>query len=193
MTRYTPSRYYLVAALGLMAVALQCLWFALYWSGAWGAAILAAALSGVLLALARRPAIEIHPRHLRIGTRSFSWAEIQSLDRVHNLPFPLIIVFTLTTGARFLMIYPGEPAECRALMAHLRRSAHESLIDGLPNDDYWQDSPQPPLLEAVAERRQLPGPRYPLLSEADEAEVERLYQRLKTVGYLDPKSPGTDE
>ncbi len=33
----------------------------------------------------------------------------------------------------------------------------------------------------------------PLLSEADEAEVERLYQRLKTVGYLDPKSPGTDE
>jgi len=49
------------------------------------------------------------------------------------------------------------------------------------------------MLNAAPERKLLPGPRYPLLSEADEADAERLYQRLKTVGHLDPKPPGTDE
>lgn len=192
MTRYTPSRYYLVAAFGLMAVALQCLWFTFYWPGAWVLAILAALSAGVVLALARRPAIEIHPRHLRVGNRSIDWADIQSLDRARHLPIPLVVVLTLTSGSRFLLIYPGEPSECRQLLLQLRRGARESLIDGMPNDEYWSDSPQA-LLEVAPDRKQLPGPRYPLLSEADEAEVERLYQRLKTVGHLDPKSPGTDE
>jgi hypothetical protein len=34
----------------------------------------------------------------------------------------------------------------------------------------------------------MPSPRYPLLRPEDEAEVERLYQRLKAVGHLDPKN-----
>jgi hypothetical protein len=38
------------------------------------------------------------------------------------------------------------------------------------------------------DRRQLPSPRYQLLRPEDEAEVERLFQRLKTVGHLDPKA-----
>jgi hypothetical protein len=38
------------------------------------------------------------------------------------------------------------------------------------------------------ERRQLTSPRYQLLRSDDEAEVERLFQRLKTVGHLDPKA-----
>ncbi|MCC6540512.1 MAG: DUF3093 family protein [Bryobacterales bacterium] len=192
MTRYTPSRLYYVAAFGLMAVALQCLWFAFHWPGAWAFAILAALLAGVVLALARRPPIEIHPRHLRVGTRSIDWVDIQRLDRVRHLPIPLVVVLTLTSGARFLLIYPGEPAECRQLLAQLRRSAHTTII-GIDSDEDWSDAPPMSLLESAPDRKPLPGPRYPLLSEADEAEVERLYQRLKTVGHLDPKSPGSDE
>ena len=42
------------------------------------------------------------------------------------------------------------------------------------------------------DRRQLPPPRYRLLRPDDEAEVEKLYQRLKTVGHLDQKKT-TDE
>jgi len=38
------------------------------------------------------------------------------------------------------------------------------------------------------ERRESTPYRYPLLLPEDEAEVERLYQRLKTVGRLDSKS-----
>ncbi|MBM3796329.1 MAG: DUF3093 family protein [Acidobacteria bacterium] len=121
MTRYTPSRYYLVAAFGLMAAALQCLWFASYWPGAWALAILAALMAGVVLALARRPAIEIHPRHLSVGSRSIDWVEIQSLDCVRCLPVPLVAVLALASGGRFLLIYPEEPAECRQLLLQLRR------------------------------------------------------------------------
>ena len=48
------------------------------------------------------------------------------------------------------------------------------------------------LLAAGSDRRQAPPPRYRVLRPEDEAEVERLYQRLKTVGNLDQKN-STDE
>jgi len=44
------------------------------------------------------------------------------------------------------------------------------------------------LLPPGVERRQLASPRYQLLRPDDEAEVERLFQRLKTVGHLDKSS-----
>jgi hypothetical protein len=56
------------------------------------------------------------------------------------------------------------------------------LIDGIPYKQFWGE-----VLPSV-ERRQLPSPKYQLLRPDDEAEVERLFQRLKTVGHLDPKS-----
>ena len=48
------------------------------------------------------------------------------------------------------------------------------------------------LLAAGGERKQTSPPRYRILRPEDEAEVERLYQRLKTVGNLDQKN-STDE
>jgi len=48
------------------------------------------------------------------------------------------------------------------------------------------------LAPAGADRKQGPPPRYRILRPEDEAEVERLYQRLKTVGNLDQKK-STDE
>jgi hypothetical protein len=49
-----------------------------------------------------------------------------------------------------------------------------------------------PMAAPTLERREPTPYRYPLLRPEDEAEVERLYQRLKTVGRLDSKS-STDE
>jgi hypothetical protein len=43
-----------------------------------------------------------------------------------------------------------------------------------------------------ADRKEAQIPRYRILRPEDEAEVERLYQRLKTVGNLDQKN-STDE
>ena len=48
------------------------------------------------------------------------------------------------------------------------------------------------LLTPGPERKPVPpSPRYRILRPEDEAEVERLYQRLKTVGNLDQKNPQT--
>jgi hypothetical protein len=190
VTRYTPSRYYLFAAFGSMAVALQLSWVGFHFTWAWAPAVLFALLAGVLLALARRPAIEIHPHHLRVGNRSIDWADIQSVDRTGWL-IPLIVLLTLTNGRRVVLVFAGDLENSRRLLRHLRRFAREALIDGLPHEDYWSEGQT--AIEALPERKQLSAPRYPLLREDDEAEVERLYQRLKSVGHLDPKTPGSDE
>jgi len=191
VTRYTPSRYYLVASIISMTAAVQFSWVGFHWAVAWVPAVLFALLAGVLLALARRPAIEIHPRQLRVGNRSIDWGDIQSVDRTGFL-IPLIVLLTLASGRRVVLVYAGDLESSRGLLRHLRRFAREALIDGLPHEDYWSD-PQPTLEQPAAERKQTPASRYPLLREEDEAEVERLYQRLKSVGHLDPKVPGTDE
>ena len=36
-------------------------------------------------------------------------------------------------------------------------------------------------------KKKMTKPSYPLLSPGEEEEVERLYQRLKSVGRLDPR------
>jgi hypothetical protein len=49
------------------------------------------------------------------------------------------------------------------------------------------------MLSAPHERRQLSSPKYRVLRPEDEIEIERLYQRLKTVGHLDPKNSSDDK
>ena len=89
--------------------------------------------------------------------------------------------------SKLILIYPGDLERCNDLLRHLRRLSRDALIDGIPYRQYWGEA-----LNPGPERRQLPSPRYRLLRPEDEAEVERLYQRLKAVGHIDPKS-STDE
>ena len=42
-------------------------------------------------------------------------------------------------------------------------------------------------------RKTVPAPRYPLLLPEDEAEVERMFQRLKSVGHFDQKTSPEDK
>ena len=65
----------------------------------------------------------------------------------------------------------------------MRRASRDALIDGVPYRQYWGE-----VLAPVVEAAQTLPPRYRLLRPEDEAEVERLYQRLKTVGNLDQKN-----
>jgi hypothetical protein len=82
-----------------------------------------------------------------------------------------------------VVVYPGDIDAGKSLLRHLRRCAKEALIDGIPYKQFWGE-----VLPSGVERRQLASPKYQLLRPDDEAEVERLFQRLKTVGHLDPKS-----
>jgi hypothetical protein len=136
--------------------------------------------------LAFRPAIEIHEGYVSIGARIIPWMDIRRLDRTGWIS-PLIVRVTLFDDSRFLILYPGDLDSCNSLLRHLRRLSRDALIDGIPYRQYWGE-----VLASGNERKQPPLPRYRILRPEDEAEVERLYQRLKTVGNLDQKN-STDE
>jgi hypothetical protein len=182
MTCYTPSRHYLTAGLVAVGLAVFSGWMALSCSPVYIAALLFLITGLILIGLALLPPIEIYEHHLAIGKKVIPWTEILRLDRTSWMS-PLVVHLTLTNDRRLRILYPGDIDSGKSLLRHLRRCAKDALIDGIPYKQFWGE-----LLPASPDRRQLPAPRYPLLRAEDEAEVERLFQRLKTVGHLDPKS-----
>ena len=187
MTSYKPAQYY--TWFGVTAVVLggASAWLGWNWSPLSFLASGLFALTAVLLfAAALRPPIEIHEGYLSIGKRIVPWMDIRKLDRTGWVS-PLVVRITLFDDSRFLLIFPGDLDSCNSLLRHLRRLSRDALIDGVPYRQYWGE------MSAGAERKQAsPPPRYRILRPEDEAEVERLYQRLKTVGNLDQKN-STDE
>jgi hypothetical protein len=181
MTRYTPSCQYLKAGLTALAFAAFSAWCGANWPPAFIPAALLLASGIVLLFLAFQPAIEIHEKHLVVGRRLIRWADIRRVDRTGWLS-PLVVQLTLADHSHLLLIYPGDQSSAAQLLRQIRRMAREALIDGVPYRQYWGENTLP-----KADARP-PAPRFHLLRPEDEAEVERLYRRLKSVGHLDPKN-----
>jgi len=186
MTRYAPSRHYLRAALAALAFAVFSGWCGSRWTPALIPAALLLASAVVLLLLALQPAVEIQDKYLLLGRRLIRWADIRRVDRT-GWTSPLVVRLTLADHRRLLLVYPGDPESASSLLRQIRRLAREALIDGIPYRQYWGETPV-----AKNERRAAP-PKFHLLRPEDEAEVERMYHRLKTVGRLDPKNSGDEE
>ena len=186
MTRYSPARHYLSFGIVALMLAGFSAWLGKGWTPAFIPAGLFLLSAACLVILAFRPAIEIHETYLAIGKRLIPWMDIRRLDRTGWIS-PLIVRMTLFDDTRLILIYPGDLDACNSLLRNLRRLSRDALIDGIPYRQYWGE-----VLAPGTERKQLPSPRYKLLRPEDEAEVERLYQRLKTVGHLDQKN-STDE
>lgn len=186
MTRYVPAGHYLTFGLTALALAVFSGWLGIEWKPAFIPAGLFLLSAALLLMLAFRPALEIHEEYLAIGKRRVLWMDIRRLDRTGWIS-PLILRLTLFDDSRLLLVYPGDLESCNSLLRNLRRLSRDALIDGVPYRQYWGEA-----LNPGPDRRQLPSPRYRLLRPEDEAEVEKLYQRLKTVGHLDQKNT-TDE
>jgi len=184
VARYRPSRRYFLFALMAICGAAFSAWTGLRWSYTWIAAGLFALSAAAIIALVFRPVVEIHETHLRIGKRVFFWSEIRRLDQT-GWTAPLALYLTLADDRRVLLVYPGDLDSSTSLLRHLRRYSREALLDGVPYRQFWGEP-------ATASRKQLPPPpHYPLLRPEDEEEVERMFQRLKTVGRLDQR--GSDE
>jgi hypothetical protein len=179
VARFSPSRHYLTAGLSALGLAAFSAWWAQGWVFALVPAVLFLLSAAALLFLALRPAIEIHETELVLGKRRIPWTDIQRLDRTGWIS-PLLVYVTLAEERRLLVVYPGDLDSANSLLRHLRRSSKDALIDGIPYRQFWGEA-----LPAAADRRQLASPRYRMLLEEDEAEVERLFQKLKTVGHLD--------
>jgi hypothetical protein len=189
MTRYTPARHYLT--FGILAVGLAgfSAWLGLDWIFAFIPAALFLLSAVVLLALALQPAVEIHEGYLAVGKRIVPWMDIRRLDRiVTQKAAPLIVRITLFDDSHISLVYPGDLDSCNSLLRHLRRLSRDALIDGVPYRQFWGE-----VLAPGGDRRQIPPPRYRMLLPEDEAEVERLYQRLKTVGHLDQKNSADEK
>jgi hypothetical protein len=156
-------------------------WVAMRWPYAWVAAALLAASAALVLYFALRPPIEIHETHLKIARRVIPWNQIRRLDRSSTVP--LVMQLTLSDKTRILLVYPGDPDSSNSLLRHLRRFSREALIDGVPYRQFWGEAPT-----KAKDRKQTAPPRYPLLLPEDEADIERMFQRLKTVGHIDQKN-----
>jgi hypothetical protein len=188
MTRYLPARHYRWFGISAVALAGLCAWAGTFMHAAYVPAGLFLLTAALLFLMAFRPAIEIHEGYVSIGGRIVPWMDIRRLDRTGWLS-PLILRVTLFDDSRLLLVFPGDLDSCNSLLRHLRRLSRDALIDGIPYRQYWGE-----VLAPGGERKQqqTPLPRYRILRPEDEAEVERLYQRLKTVGNLDQKN-STDE
>lgn len=149
-------------------------------SPSWVAAGLFVLTAAGLLVMLLRPAIEIHETHLAIGRRIIPWSEVRRVDQT-AWTAPLAVYLTLADKSRELLIYPGDPDASAGLLRHLRRFSREALIDGVPYRQFWGET-------ATSEPKQLPPTRYPLLRPEDEDEVERMFQRLKSVGRIDQRN-----
>ena len=179
MTRYLPSKQYQYAGVAALVLALFCAVFAVHYPLVWIPTGLFLATGALMLLLGCLPVIEIHESHLSIGDRVIGWEEIRGLDRT-GFVSPLVLYITLASNRRILLIYPGGMEASNMLLRHVRRMSREALIDGIPYRQFWGET-----LPPASERRSLPSPKYQLLRPEDEADVERLYQRLKAVGRLD--------
>jgi hypothetical protein len=186
MIRFTPSRNYLAVGGMALGLAILCGWFAWQWTPSYIPAFLFLFTAGVLFAMAFRPPIEIGERVLRVGGREIQWTEIERVDTT-GWGQPLVLSLTLESDEMVWVVFPGDLDSNHRLLGLLHRHAQAALLDGVPHREFWGER-----VKGENGRKsgmpKLESPKYPLMSAEDEAEVERLYQRLKAVGHLDTRS-----
>ena len=186
LARFTPSRVYISLTLFAVCGAVFSAWNALRWTPSWIAAGLFAISALLMIAVTLRPTVEIHETHLAIGRMQIPWRDIRRIDQT-GWNTPLAVMLTLRSQQRIMLLYPGDLDSSSSLLRHLRRFSREALLDGIPYREYWGEHITP---EAASEKdAEAAAPaRYPVLRAEDEEEVERLFQRLKSVGHLESKN-----
>jgi hypothetical protein len=188
MTRYLPAPHYVWSGIVATTLAGLCGWLGWHRPLVLIPAALFLLTAVFLLLMASRPAVVLHEGYLSVGRRIIPWMDIRRVDRAVSWLSPLVLRLTLFDDSRVLLVHSGDLDSCNSLLRNIRRLSRDALIDGKPYRQFWGE-----VLAPVPERRQPPPPpRYRILRPEDEAEVERLYQRLKTVGNLDQKN-GADE
>jgi hypothetical protein len=195
VARYSSSVRCYWFSFGVLTSALVAAWIALRFPAVSFAAAVLVFLGIAILGVARLPAIEIRETNLMVGRRAVGWNEIRRVDKTRWIA-PLAVNLTLADGRRMLLVHAGGRESSAALLRHLRRYSRQALLDGIPYRQFWGEL-------TPAESHVLPaGPpsgsgaarRVRLLRVEDEEEVERMFQRLKSVGRLDSRDTrGSDE
>lgn len=180
---YLVSRLYARigwAALGGSAICLVCGWRAPL---AFIPAFLCAVTATALFWLASRPTIRVSDTQFNVGERTIAWREVREING-SRLVSPLVLRIKLTNARKRLIVFPGEPERIARLIYQLRKNSYLATFDGVAYRDYWTWS------SMTALRGDSPSLEQPvrMLSPDEEEEIERMYQKLKTVGRLDTRS-----
>ncbi|HPT27416.1 MAG TPA: DUF3093 family protein [Bryobacteraceae bacterium] len=176
MRRFAPSRLYLTAAAVSLGLTAFSVWCTLRWWPVSIAAILFAATSALIVWLVTRPVIELHRDRLCVGKRAITWRQIRRVDQT-GWAAPLVLFLTLEGGERIRLLYPGDADTSNELLSHIQQHSVGALINGIA----WARIFGDPQEEQVTQASD-PPVRVRILTDDDEAEVERLYQQLRTAG-----------
>jgi hypothetical protein len=177
MNRFSPSRVYPLAALAGLLMAGFSAWCAWSWWPAWIPTVML--LVGAVGAgwLATRPRIKVNGNSLVVGRQAIDWSSIRRVDQT-NWISPLVVHLALVEGRTVRVLYPGHADQCRLLLRLIQQRCTHALINGVPHSRIFGETPQP-----KAEKAAPAPPR--ILSDEDAAEVERMFQILRSAGRLD--------
>ena len=179
---YQPSRLYARVGWAAVAGSLVCILCGFRASLAFVPGFLCALTAAGLCWLSTRPAIRIGENQFNIGERAIAWREVREINSSRFVS-PLLLHLKLTNCRSKLLVFPGEPERIARLMYQLRRNSHLAAFDGVAYRDYWTWT----TLTALHGENQAMEQPVRMLSSEDEEEIERLYQKLKTVGRLDSR------
>jgi hypothetical protein len=183
--RFLPSRFYASVGWAALTGSLVCVLCAFRAPYAFIPAVLCILTATGLFWLASRPVISVGETQFTIGERAIAWREVREINRSRFLS-PLVLQLKLTNSRAKVLVYPGEPSRIELLLAQLRKRSHLATFDGVPFREYWHWTN---LEEQQAEAPPATPPAQ-LFSTEDEAEIERLFQTLRSGGRLD--SPTVD-
>jgi hypothetical protein len=185
---YQPSRLYARVGWVALSGSAVCILCGLRAPLAFIPAFLCAITAAGLCWLSTRPAIRVGETQFNIGDRAIAWREVREINSSRFVS-PLILQLKLTNCRRKTLIFPGEPERIARLMYQLRRNSHLALFDGVAYRDYWTWT----TLTALHGENQTMEQPVRMLSSEDEDEIERMYQKLKTVGRLDSRGSDTSQ
>jgi hypothetical protein len=180
---FQPSRLYARVGWAALAGSAICVLCGFRAPLAFIPGFLCAITAAALFWLAARPPVRIGETQFNIGERAIAWREVREINSSRFVS-PLILRIKLTNSRRKTLIYPGEPERIARLMFQLRKNSHLATFDGVAHRDYWTWTS---LAGLGGQNATLDQP-VRMLSQEDEDEVERMYQKLKTVGRLDSRS-----
>ena len=184
---FLPSRLYARVGWAALAGSLVCMLCGFRAPLAFIPGLLCAATAAGLCWLAHRPPVRVSDGLFNIGERSIAWREVREINSSRFLS-PLILKIKLTNSRRALLIYPGEPERTEKLLFQLRKFSHLATFDGVAYRDYWTWHS----LNGSERESSVPEQPVRMLSVDEENEIERLYQKLKTVGRLDSRIDSTN-
>lgn len=185
MTRFAPSKQFVYMGVVAFILGLMSAWVAWQWLPAVVPAVLFFASSGFLFWLNFNPIIEATDRELLIGRHAIQWSSITRIDSTSWVT-PLVLKLTTETGNRKVLIYAGDLESSGRLKEIICNCAPHALLDGQPQR-------RRQAMIAVRNGRTAKVERHPFLTANDEAEVERMVQRLREVGSLDPGNSPEDK